>query len=57
VELEEPVETGDGSMQIRPNHSLDVQICVLVLLAVVGEGKDGGEVIGCDVLRLVVGSS
>jgi hypothetical protein len=39
--------TGDGSTHISPNHSDEVQECV-VRLGVIDVGAGGGEVIGCD---------
>lgn len=38
---------GDGSIQISPNHSLEVQV-VLVAVLEVGLGIGGGDVIGCE---------
>ena len=43
---------GDGSTQMSPNHSLEVQL-VLVVVLEVGLGMGGGEVIGC-VLDVVI---
>jgi hypothetical protein len=37
---------GEGSTQIKPNHSFDVQVVVVVSGSEVGVGLDGGEVIG-----------
>jgi len=41
--------TGDGSTQISPNHSLEVQVvAVVVAVLEVRLGLGGGDVIGCE---------
>jgi hypothetical protein len=48
------VEVGDGSTQINPNHSEEVQEWLLRVLVAVGVGIVGGDVIGCDLVVVVL---
>ena len=43
------VVVGEGSTQIRPNHSLELQVSIAVELSINDVGIEGGDVIGCDV--------
>jgi hypothetical protein len=44
------VEVGEGSMQINPNHSEEVQEWLLEVLVTVGAGIGGGDVIRCNLV-------
>jgi hypothetical protein len=48
------VEVGDGSTQINPNHSEEVQEWLLKVLVAVAVGIVGGDVIGCDLVVVVL---
>jgi hypothetical protein len=46
VGIEFGVDVGDGSTQISPNHSDDIQEWLVVVIGAVEVGIGGGEVIG-----------
>jgi hypothetical protein len=49
------VLVGDGSAQTSPNHAFDVHLWCLVALGVaLLVGSVGGDVIGCDIVEVVV---
>jgi hypothetical protein len=48
------VEVGEGSTQINPNHSEEVQEWLLKVPVAVGVGIVGGDVIGCDLVVVVL---